>query len=188
LVILIAEMRFTIEREQAQANKDRLQSALDAAKLGSWQYYPLHVVFSWDGRGREIFAVAENAATVEEFMNGVHPDDVEKVWVAYHRALDPAQAERSPTQFRLRRGDGRVGWVETEGLAHLEGAGRGRRVVTFIGSLRCEGARRAFSPLALASLVLGSRRSETSLCEIDSGELARVRRGHEAHSRATRGR
>ena len=39
-------------------------------------------------------------------------------------------------------------------------------------------------PLALASLVLGSRRSETSLCEIGSGELARVRRGHEA--RATR--
>jgi hypothetical protein len=39
-------------------------------------------------------------------------------------------------------------------------------------------------PLALASLVLGSRRSETGLFEIDSGELARVRRGHE--TRATR--
>src|SRR5215475_9418370 len=38
LVIIIARMRFAIEREQAEANKDRLQSALDAAKLGSWQY------------------------------------------------------------------------------------------------------------------------------------------------------
>jgi hypothetical protein len=41
-----------------------------------------------------------------------------------------------------------------------------------------------FSPPALASLVLGSRRSETGLYEIDSGDLARVRRGHE--TRATR--
>jgi hypothetical protein len=39
-------------------------------------------------------------------------------------------------------------------------------------------------PLALASLVLGSRRSETGLCEIGSGELVEVRRGHE--TRATR--
>jgi hypothetical protein len=35
-----------------------------------------------------------------------------------------------------------------------------------------------FSPPALASLVLGSCRSETGLYEIDSGGLARVRRGH----------
>jgi hypothetical protein len=34
-------------------------------------------------------------------------------------------------------------------------------------------------PLALVSLVLGSRRSETGLCEIGSGELARVRHRHE---------
>jgi hypothetical protein len=43
-------------------------------------------------------------------------------------------------------------------------------------------------PLALASLVLGSRRSETGLCEIGSGELARVRRGHEAHFARDAGR
>src|SRR5215831_7235898 len=35
-------------------------------------------------------------------------------------------------------------------------------------------------PLALASLVLGSRRSETGLFEIGFGELARADRGHEA--------
>jgi PAS domain S-box-containing protein len=136
VVLLIGRMRFAIEREQVEANKDRLQSALDAAKLGSWQYDPLHRIFSWDGRGKEILAVAENAATVEEFMNWVHPDDVERVWAAHHRALDPAQPERSPTQFRLRRGDGEVRWVETQGLARLRGAGRERRVVSFIGTVQ----------------------------------------------------
>jgi PAS domain S-box-containing protein len=136
VVIVIGQMRFAIEREQTEANKDRLQSALDAAKLGSWQYEPLPRVFSLDGRCKEIFAVAENVATVEEFMNWVHPDDVERVWAAYHRALDPAQAERSPTQFRLGREGGKVRWVETQRLAHHEGAGRERRVVSFTGTVQ----------------------------------------------------
>ncbi len=139
-VALIAGMRFAAERrrdQQAlQATKDRLQSALDAAKLGSWQYDPLHRVFSWDARGKEIFAVAENGATVEKFMNWVHPADAELVWAAYRAALDPAQPKRSPTQFRLRRGDGKVRWVETQGLAHLEGADRQRKVVSFIGTVQ----------------------------------------------------
>ena len=140
LVIVITRMRFAIEREQEErawrASKDRLQSALDAAKLGSWQYDPLRRVFSWDARGKEIFAVAENVATVEKFMSWVHPDDAEGVWAAFRAALDPVQPERSATQFRVRRGDGKVRWVETQGLARLEGTGRERRVVSFIGTVQ----------------------------------------------------
>jgi PAS domain S-box-containing protein len=140
LVMLITRMRVAIQREQAaratQASKDCLQSTLDAAKLGSWQYDARRRVFSWDARSKEIFGVPEDGAIVEEFMNWVHPDDVEKVWAGYHSALDPAQPERSPTQFRLRRGDGKVRWVETQRLAHVEGAGRERQVVSFIGTVQ----------------------------------------------------
>jgi PAS domain S-box-containing protein len=119
-----------------QASKDRLQFALDAAQLGSWQYDPVHRVFTWDARGKEIFAVAENGATVEEFMNWVHPDDADRVWAAYCAALDPVRPERSATQFRLRRGDGKVRWVETQGLAHLEGAVPERKAVSFVGTVQ----------------------------------------------------
>jgi PAS domain S-box-containing protein len=136
LVIIIARMRLAIEREQVVANKDRLQSALDAAKLGSWQYDPLQGIFSWDARGKEIFAVAENETTVEKFMNWVHTDDAERVWAAFRAALDPAQPKRSATQFRLRLGDAKVRWVETQGHAHLGGAGRDRKVVSFIGTVQ----------------------------------------------------
>jgi K+-sensing histidine kinase KdpD len=69
LVIVIARMRFAIEREQAEENKDRLQSVLDAAKLGSWQYDHHHRVFSGDARGKEIFGIPEDGAIVEEFMS-----------------------------------------------------------------------------------------------------------------------
>jgi PAS domain S-box-containing protein len=132
-VTLITGTRFAVQA--LRASKDRLQSALDAGKLGSWRYDHHHRVFSWDGRSKEIFGVPEDGAAVEEFMNWVHPDDVEKVWAAYHRALDPAQPQRFPTQFRLRRGNSK-GWVETQGLAHVEGAGRERQVVSFIGTVQ----------------------------------------------------
>jgi PAS domain S-box-containing protein len=140
-------MRSAIEREQAErawrASKDRLQAALNAARLGSWRYDHRHRVCSWDARSKEIFDAPEDGATIEEFMNWVHPDDEEKVWAAYHKALDPAQPERSHTQFRLRREKGKVRWVETQGLVDLEGAGRERRVVGFIGTVQDITARKS---------------------------------------------
>jgi PAS domain S-box-containing protein len=133
LVIIIAQMRTAIEREQAEASRERLQLALDAARLGWWQYDPLRRVFSWDTRSKEIFGVPADGATVEEFMTWVHPDDVERVWAACNAALDPAEPQRAATQFRLRRREGKVGWVETFGLAYFGGDGRDRRAVSIVG-------------------------------------------------------
>jgi PAS domain S-box-containing protein len=114
-VILITGMRFAIERKHLQVSKDCLQSTLDAARLGSWRYDARHRVCSWDPRSKEIFG----------------------------GALDPAQPERSQTQFRLRRQDGKVRWVETQGLAHLEGARRERQVVSLIGTVQDITARKS---------------------------------------------
>jgi PAS domain S-box-containing protein len=128
----------TEHKEWAQREhffRERLQSALDAAQLGSWQYDPFHRVVSVDMRCKEIFDVAENEEPIEKIMERVKRDDRERVSAAFRAALDPAQPKRSPTQFRLQRGDGEVRWVEIQGLAHLEGAGRERRVVSFIGTV-----------------------------------------------------
>jgi PAS domain S-box-containing protein len=135
VLMRLADQR-RLDREALQESKDRLQSTLDAARLGSWRYNHRHRFCSWDARSKEIFGVPEDGATIEEFMNWVHPDDEEKVWAAYHRALDPAQPERSQTQFRLRRENGKVRWVETQGLVHLESAGRERQFASFIGTVQ----------------------------------------------------
>jgi PAS domain S-box-containing protein len=138
LAFIVGRTRLAIERDRAErallASKDRLQLALDAAKLGWWQYDALRRIFSWDARSKEIFGAPEDGATVEEFMNWVHPDDVERVWTAYNAALDPAEPKRSATQFRLRRGEGKVRWLETFGLAAFEGDGRNRRAVSVVGA------------------------------------------------------
>jgi PAS domain S-box-containing protein len=137
---LMAELRRTAARRQAaedwlRGSKDRLQLALNIAQLGSYQYDPRHHVFSGDTRCQEIFDFPKNEATIEEIMKLVHPDDVEMVQANLEASLDPVDPRRSATEFRLRRGDGEVRWVETLGLAYFEGDGRGRRAVSFVGTL-----------------------------------------------------
>jgi PAS domain S-box-containing protein len=137
---LMGELRRTAARRQAaedwlRESKDRLQTALNVAQLGSYRYDPRHRVFSGDTRSQEIFDFPKNEATIEEFMKLVHPDDLEMVWANLEAALDPVDPRLSATEFRLRRRDGEVRWVETLGLAYFEGAGDERRAVSFVGTL-----------------------------------------------------
>jgi PAS domain S-box-containing protein len=115
----------TVALQQREQSQTRLQLAMDAAHLGSWRYDPLHHVVSGDMRCKEIFDVAENEALIEEIMERVNPDDAEGVWAAFQAVLDPAGPKHSTTEFRLRRVDGEVRWVETLGLARGVGGERG---------------------------------------------------------------
>jgi PAS domain S-box-containing protein len=146
---LIGRMRFAIEREQErralqagkdqlQASKDRLQLCLDAAHLGWWQYDPLRRTGSGDARANEIhdFAIAEDEeVALEELLKRVHPDDVGGVEAAIATALDPADPKPYAHEYRIRRRDGSVRWVENHGLAYFEGAGSERRIAGFVGTL-----------------------------------------------------
>ncbi len=124
--------------QDLQASKDRLQLALDAARLGSFRYDPLRRVLSGDARAREIFDfdIAENEAAIEELMKRVHPDDVERFWAVREASLDPADPKPYANEYRLRRRDGEVRWVESRGLAYCEGAGPERQVVSFVGTVQ----------------------------------------------------
>jgi PAS domain S-box-containing protein len=133
---VILDLNARKQAEQAlQASKDRLQLAMDAARLGWWQYDPLHGVFSGDTRSKEIFNVAEYETTLEEIIKLVHPDDVERVLTALEARLDPVKPNRSATEFRLRRGHGELRWVETLGLAYFEGVGPEQRTVSVVGTV-----------------------------------------------------
>jgi PAS domain S-box-containing protein len=133
-------VRDITERKRAEqslrASKDRLQFALDAARLGWWQYDPLHRVFLWDTRSKEMFGIAEDKTDIEEFTKRVHPDDAKRVWAAIEEALDPADPKPRATEFRLRPRDGEVRWVQAQGLVHLEGTPPERRVVSMVGTVQ----------------------------------------------------
>jgi PAS domain S-box-containing protein len=133
---VVQDLNARKQAEQAlQASKDRLQLAMDAAQLGSWQYDPLRRVVSGDTCSQEIFDVTAGEMPFKEIMKRVHPDDAEKVWAALEATLNPVDPKRSATEFRLRRGDGEIRWVETLGLAYFEGTGRERRAVRIVGTV-----------------------------------------------------
>jgi PAS domain S-box-containing protein len=124
--------------EDLKASKDRLQLALDAAQLGWWRYDPLRRALTADVRANEIFDldVARNETAIEELMKRVHPDDVERFWAVREAALDPADPKPYANEYRLRRRDGKIRWVESCGLAYFAGAGPERRVVSFVGTVQ----------------------------------------------------
>ncbi len=124
--------------EDLQASKDRLQLALDAAQLGWWRYDPLRRVLTGDARANQIFDldIAENEVAIEELMKRVHPDDADRFWAVREATLDPADPKPYANEYRLRRRDGKIRWVESRGLAYFAGDGPERRVVSFVGTVQ----------------------------------------------------
>jgi PAS domain S-box-containing protein len=139
---LMGELRGAAARRQAaeralQASKDRLQLAMDAARLGSFQYDPLRGLLSGDARVKEIadFDIAQDEAGIEALVMRIHPDDVERFWVVREAALNPTDPKPYANEFRIRRADGKVRWLEALGRAYFEGVGPERRAVNFVGTV-----------------------------------------------------
>jgi PAS domain S-box-containing protein len=132
-----AEQDLQASKDQLQVSKDRLQLAFDATKLGWWQYDPLRGVGTGDARFKEIFDLTGNEILVEDLLKRVHPDDTERFWANRQATLNPVD----PTpyvhhEFRVRRQDGTVRWVEANALAYFEGAGSERRAVSLGGTVQ----------------------------------------------------
>jgi two-component sensor histidine kinase len=136
LVLAIAQMRFVIEREQAEASKVRLQLALDAARLGSWRSDPLRRVIFGDTRFKEILDVATDVTPIEEIEKRIHPDDADRFWAEREAWMDPVHPKPYTHEYRLGQRDGEVRWVEIHALAYFEGTGQRRRFVGGIGTVQ----------------------------------------------------
>jgi PAS domain S-box-containing protein len=122
--------------QELQASKDRLQLAFDAAGLGWWQYDPVRRIGSGDARFKEIFDLTADEISIDDIMKRFHPGDAERFCAECGAALDPADPKRSASEFRIVRKNGEVRWVEAHRLAHFEGVGLQRRVVSFGGTVR----------------------------------------------------
>jgi PAS domain S-box-containing protein len=100
-----------------RAAESRLSLALEAGKIGTWEWIVATRQLIWDARQLELFGLAPNQfdGTVEGFLRLVHPDDRERL-----RAETERQAgsfSRSRNEFRVIRPDGSVRWLMGDGLA-----------------------------------------------------------------------
>jgi PAS domain S-box-containing protein len=131
-----AERELQASKDQLQVSKNRLQLAFDATRLGWWQFDLVRGRGSGDERFKEIFDVTVDEISIADLIERVHPDDAERFWANRQSALESASPMPYAHEYRIRRRDGAVRWVEAHGLTSFEGSGPERQVVTLSGTVQ----------------------------------------------------
>ncbi len=119
-------------------SNSRLELALAAGSIGTWDYDPAVGEMSCDARSRAAFGLPADApGKYDSFFAGLHPDDGEHVERALQAALDPATAGQFDEEFRtvgLR--DGLVRHVHAQGKASFWMLRGERTAVGLIGTVQ----------------------------------------------------
>ena len=123
-----------VERIGAEArlrsSEERLRLAVDNADVGFWDFDLVRDELIWPPRTKAMFGIAGDApVTLEDFYNGLHPDDREETTLAFAAATDPARRTLYDVEYRtVGRQDGLIRWVAAKGRAIFDDDGRCVRV------------------------------------------------------------
>jgi diguanylate cyclase (GGDEF)-like protein len=112
------------EREdKLVALSHRLQLALEASKIGVWEFDASTGALLWDDRMRELYdAPAEKIANdYNDWRNALHPDDVEEAEKVFAQAL--ANETNYITEFRVLTRTGEVRHIRAYGIAYRSPGG-----------------------------------------------------------------
>jgi hypothetical protein len=119
--------------EDAQAG---LRLALDATRLGTWDYDIAAGTYRLHPRALEIYGVEQDAADPAEGIYArVDPVDRDQVERAVQGALDPVGSGRFEVEHRIRLPDGRVRWVAATGQVKFERIRGGRTPTRMSGTV-----------------------------------------------------
>ncbi|MEN3951834.1 response regulator [Iodidimonas sp. SYSU 1G8] len=133
----MARLPAAVERAVAEATERRerraaemalrqsmvgMRLAIDAARLGAWDYSPVDEKLHWDRRCKAIFGVPDDAAfTLETVYARCHPEDTDRILEGVRAALDPAGTGELSDEYRVVRDNGEEVWVAVRGQAFFEG-------------------------------------------------------------------
>ncbi|HXH47715.1 MAG TPA: GAF domain-containing protein [Bradyrhizobium sp.] len=106
--------------QAAREAAERLVLANKAAGIGTWDFDPVNDVLRWDSRCKEVFGLSADAEVSYEgsFLQGLHPDDRQRVHEAVSAALNPQSPAGYNTEFRtVGIEDGIERWIAATGRA-----------------------------------------------------------------------
>ena len=117
-----AERALAAARDAADAERARLNLALDAASLGDWSWDTTTDMVTFSPRAAEIFGILPGPQVTWTAMRELlHPDDRDRVRVAVEQAL--ASGANYGAEYRLING-GQERWVQASGRTHHAEDGR----------------------------------------------------------------
>jgi len=115
--------------EHARSSEEQLRLALDAARLGRWDWEIPWDRAAWSSETRPVPAVEPDDAplTFERFRDVVHPDDRQMVWRAAIEAIEHSGV----FEVEFRTADRAHGdrWLLSKGKVLYDDAGRAARMV-----------------------------------------------------------
>jgi sigma-B regulation protein RsbU (phosphoserine phosphatase) len=131
---IIAELRGydgLLPAAELQAMEERLRLATEAAEIGWWDVEEGHGDLSWPPRVKAMFGIsADVPVTMDDFYNGLHPDDRDRVAAAYAGAADPARRALYDVEYRtIGKEDGLTRWVAAKGRGVFDENGQCKRVI-----------------------------------------------------------
>ena len=122
----LAEVDERRRRQQAERALQqvgvRARLAIEAARLGVWDYHPASGQLQCDPRYRSICGLAaDEVLDLSLFERLCHPDDLPYVLARIETAMnDPQQPDFAAT-YRIQLPDGQLRWLEMRGQAFFEG-------------------------------------------------------------------
>jgi PAS domain S-box-containing protein len=115
-------------RREIETAAEQLRVALDAGRMGTWEYTMATGVVKWSPGLEAIhgFPPGSFPGTFDAFRNEIHPDDrdrvLEAIWVAVDARCD------HHVEYRIVRADGVVRWVEGRGRLFCDESGQPERM------------------------------------------------------------
>jgi PAS domain S-box-containing protein len=125
-----------VERIGAEArlrdSEERLRLATQLADIGFWDVDPIQDRLFWPPSVKAMFGIsADVEVTMQDFYNGLHPDDREATTEAFEAAADPERRALYDVEYRtIGKEDGVLRWVAAKG----RGVFAGDRCVRLLGT------------------------------------------------------
>lgn len=114
--------------DQLETISQRLQLALDASKVGVWEYDCATKALSWDARMRTLYDVApeQRICRYDDWRNALHPQDLEHAEQVFAKAVEAE--EPYITDFRVVGQDGSIRHIRAHGMTYRSSSGAKRIV------------------------------------------------------------
>lgn len=125
----VTESRETQKKlERSIAEKDlaesRLTMAVNAGKIGIWEWKPSTNEIYWDDTLCEIYGYkkGEFPGSLEGYEGRTHPEDKAEVWEVVERAIE--SGEPYVVEHRIIRLDGQIRWIQGSGMSFKDDSGK----------------------------------------------------------------
>ena len=116
-------------RTDAETAEQQLRLALEAGRMGTWQFTMGSGEVKWSPGLEAIhgFPAGSFPGTFDAFQKEIHPEDRDRVLRAITESI--AQRRDHEVEYRIVRADGAVRWVEGRGRLFCDAEGKPNRMV-----------------------------------------------------------